>query len=159
MSCESFSSMFLKKHLESMGVNAVFLKFEEHTMTVDAAARQLGVSRERIIKSLLFVDDAGLPVLAIVTGDKRVDEAKLAAACNVKNVRRATPEEVKSFTGYDVGAVPPVGHKNMMRTVIDEKVLQFDRVIGGGGDVNMLLEISPLDIMRLTNSQIKNISR
>lgn len=159
MSCESLSSEFLRRHLESMRVDAVFLRFEEHTMTVDAAARQLGVSRERIIKSLLFVDDAGLPVLAIVTGDKRVDEAKLAAACNAKNVRRATPEEVKSFTGYDVGAVPPVGHKSMIRTIIDESVLQFDRVIGGGGDVNMLLEISPSDIRRLTNSQIKNISK
>lgn len=159
MSCESFSSEFLRKHLESMGVNAVFLRFEEHTMTVDAAARQLGVSRERIIKSLLFVDDDGLPVLAIVTGDKRVDEAKLAAACNAKNVRRATLEEVKSFTGYDVGAVPPVGHKSMIRTIMDKKVLQFDRVIGGGGDVNMLLEVSPSDIRRLTNSQIKDISK
>ncbi len=159
MSCESFSSESLKKHLESIGVNAVFLRFEEHTMTVDAAAKQLGVGRERIIKSLLFVDDAGLPVLAIVTGDKRVDEAKLAAACNAKNVRRAAPEEVKSFTGYDVGAVPPVGHKMMIRTIIDEKVLQFDRVIGGGGDVNVLLKISPSDIRRLTNSQIKNISK
>ncbi|MBS7635214.1 YbaK/EbsC family protein [Candidatus Bathyarchaeota archaeon] len=159
MSCESFSSESLKKRLESIGVNAVFLRFEEHTMTVDAAAKQLGVSRERIIKSLLFVDDAGLPVLAIVTGDKRVDEAKLAAACNAKNVRRATPEEVKRFTGYNVGAVPPVGHERTIRTIIDEKVLQFDRVIGGGGDVNMLLEISPSDIRRLTNSQIKNISK
>jgi len=159
MSCGSFSSESLKRYLENAGVNAVFLKFEEHTMTVDAAARQLGVSRERIIKSLLFIDDSGLPVLAIVTGDKRVDEAKLAAACNSRSVRRAAPEEVKSITGYDVGAVPPVGHKTMIRTIIDEKVLQFDRVIGGGGDINMLLEISPSDIKRLTPSQIRNISR
>jgi Cys-tRNA(Pro) deacylase len=159
MSCGSFSSESLKRYLEDVGVNAVFLRFEEHTMTVDAAAKQLGVSRERIIKSLLFIDDAGLPVLAIVTGDKKVDEAKLAAACNARNVRRATPEEVKNLTGYDVGAVPPVGHKTMIRTIIDEKVLQFDRVIGGGGDINMLLEISPSDIKRLADSQIKDISR
>jgi prolyl-tRNA editing enzyme YbaK/EbsC (Cys-tRNA(Pro) deacylase) len=39
-------------------------------MTVDAAVRRLGVSREKIIKSMLFIEGGGLPVLGIVTGDR-----------------------------------------------------------------------------------------
>ncbi len=72
------SSEDLEKYLEKMGVTARFFNFEEHTMTVDAAANRLGVSREKIIKSIVFIDDAGLPILGIVTGDKRVSEKKLA---------------------------------------------------------------------------------
>ena len=78
----SFKS--LKKYLKKMGVDARFFKFEEHTMTVDAAANRLGMSRERIIKSIIFVDGTGSPVLSIVTGDKRVDKKKLATACGAK---------------------------------------------------------------------------
>jgi len=157
MADNSLSSENLRNYLKKAGVYAKFLRFREHTRTVDAAARQLGVCREKIVKSLLFIDDRGLPVLAIVTGDRRVDEAKLAVACNAKNVRRATPSEVKFFTGYEVGAVPPIGHKTKIKTIIDEEVFKFDRVIGGGGDVNTLLEISPLDIKKLTDGEIRDI--
>jgi len=153
------SSRSLKEYLEKMGVSARFFKFKEHTMTVDAAVSRLGVSRERIIKSMLFVDDEGLPVLGIVTGDRRVSEKKLARACGAKRVRRANPAEVKRFTGYEVGGVPPVGHKRKIRTFIDEKVMSFDKVVGGGGEINALLEISPAEIRRLTDGEVRDISK
>ena len=127
-------------------------------MTVDAAANRLGISRERIIKSILFVDDSGLPVLGIVTGDKRVSEVKLARVCGARYVRKAGAAEVKRFTGYDVGAVPPVGYKVKVRTFIDEKVMRFEKVVGGGGEINVLLEISPTDIKRLTNAAVADIT-
>jgi Cys-tRNA(Pro) deacylase len=152
------SSEDLEKYLEKMGVTARFFNFEEHTMTVDAAANRLGVSREKIIKSIVFIDDAGLPILGIVTGDKRVSEKKLAASCEGKKVRRVNSAQVKEFTGYDVGAVPPVGHKMQIRAFIDEKVMTFDKVIGGGGEINKLLEISPAEIKRLTMGEVKDIS-
>ena len=127
------SSEDLNEHFKKMGVSSRFFKFEEHTMTVDAAVNRLGVSRERIIKSILFIDDVGLLVLGIVTGDKRVSEKKLAMACKAKRVRRANSAEVSKFTGYDVGAVPPLGHKTQIRAFIDEKVMSFDKVIGAAG--------------------------
>lgn len=149
----------LEGYLKKNGVEARFFKFEEHTMTVDAAVSRLGVSRERIVKSILFIDDAGLPVLGLVSGDKMVDEKKLARACGAKKVRRANPVEVKEFTGYEVGAVPPVGHKTQIRTFIDEKVMGFEKVVGGGGKINMLLEIDPAEIRRLTKGEVVDISR
>lgn len=152
------SSESLKKHLKKMGVDARFFRFKEHTMTVDAAANRLGMSSERIIKSIIFIDEASSPVLSIVTGDKRVNEKKLAIACGAKKVRKANPAEVKKFTGYDVGAVPPVGHRTQLRAIIDEKVMSFGKVVGGGGEINVLLEISPSEIRRLTNGEIRDIS-
>jgi Cys-tRNA(Pro) deacylase len=152
------SSEDLKKYLRRMGIVARFFKFEENTMTVDATVNRLGISREKIIKSMLFIDDAGMPILCIVTGDKRVSEKKVAVACEAKKVRKASSAEVREFTGYEVGAVPPVGHKTQMRTLIDEKVMSFDKVVGGGGDINTLLEISPVEIKRLTNGKVENIS-
>ena len=152
------SSKDLRKYLERMGVSARFFTFKEHTMTVDDAKRLLGVNRGKIIKSMVFIDDASLPILGIVTGEKRIDEKKLAIACRAKKVKRANSAQVKEFTGYDVGAVPPVGHKTEIRTVIDEKVMTINKVIGGGGETNKLLEINPAEIKRLTNGEVKDIS-
>lgn len=148
----------LKEYLKRLEIDTKFFRFEGHTRCVDDAVMRLGVSRDKIVKSIVFIDDAGLPVLGIVTGDKRVSEKKLAMACGATKVRKANSAEVKEFTGYDVGAVPPVGHKKHIRTLIDEKVMSFGKVIGGGGEVNTLLEISPAEIKRLTEGEVKDIS-
>jgi len=135
------------------------LEFEGHTMTVEAAERQLGIDRGRIIKSMLYVDELGRPLLAIVTGDRLVDEERLAEICGVQRVRRARPRAVKSLTGYEVGALPPLGHKKPIRTIIDERVMELDTVYGGGGAINRLLEINPKDVRRLTGADVAEISK
>jgi len=48
----------------------------------------------------------------------------------------ATPEEVKQITGFEVGAMPPVGVK--VKTIVDPKVLKNEFVIGGGGRIDRL---------------------
>jgi Cys-tRNA(Pro)/Cys-tRNA(Cys) deacylase len=151
------SQACLMEYLKKMRVSAKFFKFDKHTTTVDAAVNRLDVSREKIVKSILFIDNSGLPVLGIVTGDKRINERKLAIACAAKEVRRANLAEVKTYTGYEAGAVPPVGHKTHIRTFIDEKVMNFDKVIGGGGQIDVLMEISPTEIKRLMNGEVKNM--
>jgi len=154
MSCEELE-IFLRKER----VNARILTFEKHTMTVDDAEKQLGVTREEIIKSMLFVDEKGVPVVGIVTGDKKVSEEKLMEVCGARKVKIASPSAVKSLTGYEVGALPPVGYKRVIRTFIDLKVMALDKVYGGGGAINALLEIDPQDIKRLTNAEVVDISK
>jgi Cys-tRNA(Pro)/Cys-tRNA(Cys) deacylase len=65
---------------------------------------------------------------------------------------------VKSLTGYEAGALPPFGHRKPIRTVIDPKVMVFERVYGGGGAINALLEMDPQDIKRLTNAEVVDVS-
>jgi Cys-tRNA(Pro) deacylase len=149
----------LQDYLQGEGVEVKFHTFTEHTMTVNAAVQQLDVSPEKIIKSMLFIDNNGHPLLAIVSGSKRVSKKKLARISQVQSVRRATPYEVKTFTGFEVGAVPPVGHKQQLPTYIDEQSMEFATVIGGGGSTNTLLEISPADVQRLTKATIHDISK
>lgn len=152
------SGLSLESYLQSNGIKFRILRFSGRTITVDDAVKQLGVSRERIIKSILFVDEKGLPVLAIVTGDRRVSESKLSKVCGAETLRKARPRAVRNLTGYEVGALPPLGHKKMIRTFIDSKVMEKKTVFGGGGNVNRLLEIDPKDIKRLTNAEVTDIS-
>jgi Cys-tRNA(Pro) deacylase len=149
----------LESYLKDKGVNARIIIFDKPTTTVSEAENVLGISCERIIKSMVFIDDKGLPILAIVTGDKKIDMKKLAKECEVKEVRLANPIEVKKFTGYEVGATPPFGFKNPIKTIIDPKVLEFDKVYGGGGAMNALLEINTKDLLKLTNGKIADISK
>lgn len=144
-----------RKFLEDLGVWHRFYEFSEHTMTVEAAAKQLGVSPERIIKTLLVVSERNEPFIAIIPGDKKLDLNKFSAVIGIR-VRMAKAREVEKITGYHVGALPPVGHE--ITTYIDESVLKHERVIGGGGSTHTLVELETKDLIELTKAVICNIT-
>jgi Cys-tRNA(Pro) deacylase len=148
----------LERLLREAGVDSRIITFSGHVKTVSAAVKNLGVDPGRIVKSVVFIDDSGSPVVVLVQGNRRVSEVKLARLLGAKWVRIAKPEEAKRHTGYEVGALPPVGLPEGVRVVIDEQVMGLERVYGGGGDVNALLEISPQDIQRLTSGLVGDIS-
>jgi prolyl-tRNA editing enzyme YbaK/EbsC (Cys-tRNA(Pro) deacylase) len=79
--------------LKRAGVDARVEEFPEGTPTADAAAKAVGSSRAQIVKSLVFVCD-GRPTLALVPGDRRADETKVAAAAGARAARVARPDEV-----------------------------------------------------------------
>jgi len=149
----------LESYLRNNGIKARILTFKKHTMTVEDAEKQLGISREQIIKSLLFIDENETPVLGIVTGDRKISDKKLRKACGAHKLKLARPQAVKDLTGYEVGALPPIGHRNLIRTFIDTKVMNFERVYGGGGAINALLEIDPRDIKRISKAVVVDISK
>ncbi len=82
------------------------------TSTADAAARAVDAPLGSIVKSLVFLAD-GAPLLVLVSGDQRADVHRLRAALGLskKRLRIAQPAEVLDNTGFEVGGVPPIGHR------------------------------------------------
>jgi Cys-tRNA(Pro) deacylase len=151
-------SEMIKRYLDGHGVNYRLHVVGGPTMTAEDAATQLHVPLETIIKSILFTDEKQNPILAILTGDKKVDRKKLASVVGSSKVRISTPESTREFTGFEVGVMPPVAHKNRIMTVIDQKVTHFGKVYGGSGKAEALMEIDPRHIARLAEAKVAEIS-
>ncbi len=124
-------------------------------MTVEAAAKQLGVSPEKIIKTLVVISERSEPFIAIVPGDRKLDLGKLSVIIGSR-VRMAKAREVEKITGYSVGALPPVGHG--ITTYVDRSVLRHERVVGGGGSTHTLVELETKDLIKLVNAVISDIT-
>ena len=78
-------------------------RFPEGTKTAQDAATAIGVDVGQIVKSLIFMGEdprGDRPVLALTSGANRVDEAVLAGLVGVERLRRATPEEARTATGF-----------------------------------------------------------
>ena len=79
------------------------------------------------------------------------------------NVRLAKAKEVKEITGYDIGAVPPVAHKQKIKTIVDSKVniLNDEEILYlGGGSHYHLLKIKKRELMKvLQDAKIGSISQ
>lgn len=148
----------MQRFVDTEGIDAEIIHLRKKTRTVVQAAEALRTRKDKIIKTLMFIDGSGDPVLAIVSGDDAVNARKLAKVVGTIGVRMATPREVERHSGYSIGGVPPVGHKMKIRTVIDTKVMGKKFVYGGGGSDTSLLKIRSWDIKKLQNAMIKSIT-
>ncbi len=59
------------------------------------------------------------------------------------------PEEALAITGYQVGAMPPFGHREALPALVDERCLRPERVVYvGGGSRSTLLELASGELLR-----------
>jgi Cys-tRNA(Pro) deacylase len=148
----------LDRFIHTHAIQARILYLSVPTPTVETAADALHTTPDRIVKSLLFIVE-GLPVLVISPGKDRVDPKKLARHFNVgrKKVLLADPETVLSITGYEVGAVPPFGHRQSVAVVLEQSIFDQDLIFAGGGSMQSLVEVAPNEILRVTGATILDL--
>ena len=139
------------------GVDARLEEFEDGTPTAAAAARAVGCDQAQIVKSLVLVAD-GLPVLALVPGDRRADAAKVANALGARYSRVASAAEVVAATGFDPGGVAPFPLPRVSRVLMEQQLLAHDLVWAGAGSDRHMIGLAPADLARLTNAQTGDLS-
>ena len=126
--------------------------------TAQQAADALGVALGQIAKSIVFrrrADDAA--VLVITSGDRRVDEAKVAAL--VGAIGRADADFVKAQTGYSIGGVSPVGHSQPPVTLIDRELLRFDELWAAAGHPHAVFRLCVADLQRWTGAATADVAK
>jgi Cys-tRNA(Pro) deacylase len=143
--------------LRDAGIDARVEEFPEGTPTARAAAKAVGASLEQIVKSLLFICD-GRPMLALVPGDRRADETKVAAVAGAKAARVAKPAEVLAATGFEPGGVAPFPAPAVAQVLIQPELLGHEQVWIGAGSERHMAGISPIDLVRLTDARAGDLS-
>ena len=98
--------------------------------TIDDVSRFLGVDPRATAKAMPVVAD-GKVVLALIRGDDRLDEAKLAAVLG-QFVRPAHPEEITETFGAGGGSIGPVG--SPVAVLADEALREGQYVVGANRD-------------------------
>lgn len=132
----------LQVHLQRLGAS---------TRTVKDAAVAVGCQEAEIAKSIVFVAD-GDPILCVASGRHRIDTDKLADALDVAEVRQAAADEVRAATGFAIGGVPPFGHD--LPIVLDESLLEHERVWAAAGDPHSLFEVDPRELARCVEARV-----
>ena len=124
--------------------------------TSQEAADALGVAVGQIAKSVIFrrkADDAA--VLVVTSGDRRVDEKKVAA--QVGAIGRADAEFVKVRTGFTIGGVAPVAHASPPVTLIDRELFRFDIIWAAAGHPNGVFKMTPAELEQLTGAPVIDV--
>ena len=69
----------------------------------------------------------------------------------------ASPEEVKTQTGYTIGGVSPVGYLYPMEVLIDNSLERFNNLYAAAGHPNCVFKINFIKLQNITRGKIKEI--
>jgi Cys-tRNA(Pro)/Cys-tRNA(Cys) deacylase len=69
----------------------------------------------------------------------------------------ADPAQAQRATGYVLGGISPLGHKKRITAVIDSSATAFDTVFVSAGKRGLQVELSPTDLVRLTEATLAAI--
>jgi len=145
-----------KEALKKFKSEIKVIELEQTARTANDAANSLNTEVGSIVKSLLLRNNGNF-FLCLVCGDKRCSLNKLKKIFNSKDLSMASPDEVKDQTGYTIGGVSPVGHKNKLEIFVDESLNRFKNLYAAAGHPNCIFKISFDELLNLTNGVIKDI--
>ena len=145
-----------KEALKKFNTEIRVIELEQTARTANDAANSLNTEVGSIVKSLLFRNGENF-FLCLVSGDKRCSLNKLKKIFNSKDLSMASPDEVKDQTGYTIGGVSPVGHKNKLEIFVDKSLNRFKNLYAAAGHPNCIFKISFDELLNLTNGVIKDI--
>ncbi len=149
--------------LDAHGVAYRLLPHSEPVFTVEAAARQRGVVKEEMVKSILLREKAEPRryVMACVLGHMRLDPQAVREALpgEWKRLTFASAAEILAVTGYVQGAVNPLCLPPEIPVVFDEAIAACTKVNISSGDPLLGIELAAADLIRLADAALAPIAR
>ena len=143
--------------LKEFDPNLNVITLNSSARTAQEAASSLGCEVGAIVKSLLFKTDNTF-TLNLIAGDRKASLNKIKKILQKSDVSMASAEDVKNITGYTIGGVSPVGHINRIEILIDDSLDRFNDLYAAAGHPNCVFKINFIDLQRITNGLIKDIT-
>lgn len=145
---------FFQDYLRRENLRNLIKPFEtgEMARTAEGAAEVIGCDLNQIVKSLI-VESEGRFYAFLVPGSKQLDLGQAANVLRTHEARMAKHDEIKKATGFEVGGVPPFGHKEKLRTFILTGFPKDKPLYASAGEIDKTFEINYDDLFQITNAQ------
>ena len=131
----------VKQYFKQFNIENKIKEFNVSSATVELAAKALNCQPCRIAKSLTFkiIDDKAIIIVA--AGDVRVDNKKFKSFFQ-KKLKMLSGDEVKIFTGHEIGGVCPFAVNAGTDVYLDISLKRFDTIFPACGSSNSAIEMT-----------------
>ena len=152
-------ALSVQKALDVLQLDCKVLGLPSSTRTASDAASSIGCDIAQIVKSLIFkTKETNKPVLILASGQNQVDITKIEMHLG-KKIKKADADFVKEITGFTIGGIPPIGHKNIIPFIyIDQDLINLDEVLAAAGTPNAVFCIKSKDLLKATNGNVISLS-
>jgi prolyl-tRNA editing enzyme YbaK/EbsC (Cys-tRNA(Pro) deacylase) len=129
-----------KKWLENKNMANKIIVLDDSTATVEEAATALKTTEGSIAKSLSFLI-SGMPVIIVVAGDKKIDNAKFKQEFGEK-AKMIPYDDVEKYIGHAPGGVCPFGVKADVKVYLDNSLKEHELIYPACGTGNSAVKLS-----------------
>ena len=129
-------------------------RLEESTAHGQRRGNSRGCQEAEIAKSIVFVAD-GDPVVCVASGATGSTSTSLPTRSTAPRCARRAPTRCARPPGFAVGGVPPFGHD--LPVIVDEALLDHERVWAAGGDPHSLFAVDPRELARCTHARVARV--
>ncbi len=148
----------IQRTLTDFNLSCQVREIPNSTRTAADAAASIGCQIGQIAKSLVFKEKcSGKLVLVLVSGTNRVNEKRIKENLG-SAISKADARFVKDVTGFSIGGIPPVGHKQKINVVyIDESLMAFENIWAAAGTPNAVFCIKTSDLLTITGGKVISV--
>lgn len=151
------SAQKVQNVLNEFGFQLNVVELSDSTRTAQEAANTIGCTVSQIAKSLIFKGKVSQkPILIIASGTNRVNEKVIKEHIGEK-LQKADADFVLEHTGFSIGGIPPIGHKDSITTLIDEDLMQYDEIWAAAGTPNAVFKLTPKILVEITKGDVISI--
>ena len=83
---------------------------------------------------------------------------KVSDLVGVKRVSFASAEETATLTGMLIGGVTVAGLPPEIPIVIDQRIMEKEKVIIGGGNRHSKVYLKPAELLKLPNARVADVA-
>jgi Cys-tRNA(Pro) deacylase len=143
--------------LDRFGFGLQAIQLKQNARTAPQAAGVLGCGLDSIVKSIVLRGQrTGKAYLVEICGSRRVNPDALAQAVG-ESVEMAAPDFVFTQTGFPIGGIPPVGHRQPLETFVDETLLSQSEVWASAGSERAMVRLTPTQLVQITDGKLIRI--
>jgi len=133
------------------------IELPDSARTAKEAADAIGCEVAEIAKSIIFrLKSTDQPLLVVASGTNRVNEKQIASYVQ-DELGKADADFVRERTGFVIGGVAPIGHREKMITIIDEDLLQFQTIWAAAGHPKAVFRLTPGELVAMTKGQVVSV--
>jgi len=136
---------FLREH--GVSFETYCYEWQERGGTAHSA-KALGVPEHLVVKSLVFEDEEGRPLMVLMPGNCQVSGKKLARDLGRRSVEPASLQAVTRHTGYLAGGTSPFGTRRPLPVFVEKRILDEAWILINGGKRGQLVRIAPSELLR-----------
>jgi Ala-tRNA(Pro) deacylase len=147
----------LSRYLDEKKVGYLVVEHPKR-FTAASEARAAGVELDEMAKAVLLRDGGGY-VLTVIPASRQLDLRKVREELGRDRDPRLASEDdlAGEFPWFELGAVPPLGPRQLGAELMDRRLVGRKRVLCSGGDHSHSVVLDPDDILRVTGARVADI--
>ncbi len=139
----------VREYLKQYKLDNQILEFPVSSATVKEAAEAIGCREANIAKTMSFLVEEQ-PIVIVVAGDRKIDNAKYKQEFH-KKAKMVPFEQVEEIIGHEVGGVCPFAVNKGVEVYLDESLKEFEHVYPACGSHNSAIKLTIKQLEETTN--------